>query len=49
MQFLAEGYSAKSLRMLESEEGQLNAIYALHGVSRSTWAVVGKSIKRLGA
>ena len=47
IQFLAEGYSAESLRMLESEEGQLNAIYALHGSAAQHGQLLEKALSDL--
>lgn len=46
-QFRELGYTEESLKMLESEEGQLNAVYAVYGSTAAEGQFLEDAIRRL--
>ncbi len=46
-EFRKQGYSKESLKMLESEEGQLNAVYSLYGSAASQGQFLEDAVRRL--
>ena len=46
-EFRKQGYSKESLKMLESEEGQLNAVYACYGSAASQGQFFEDAVRKL--